>query len=98
MRNVLLVLVIALFGLSGCASFSSTPAANTVTELNAVDFDQDMKRGSACARGFLFFGPFGNATVESAMAAGDIEDLQYVDNSMTNILGFTSLCKVAYGD
>jgi len=98
MRKVMLVLVISLLGLGGCASVTSTPAANTITELNEVDFDQEMKRGESCARGFLFFGPFGNATVESAMSAGDIEDLKYVDNSQSKVIGVTSFCTIAYGD
>ncbi len=97
MKKILLPMLVATTLLaSGCTTMI-TPVANTVSDLNKVDFNANYKVGKDCVSRFFIFGPFGNASVPAAAKKAGITQIAYVDTSIST--GFLSLnhCVNVYG-
>jgi hypothetical protein len=90
-----LMLVLTLVAAYGCATMT-TPASN-VTDIKNVDFSQNMKQGESCASWFLFFGPFGDASIVQAAKAAGIKKVEVIDYSAAWYLLVSKRCVVVYG-
>lgn len=98
MKNMqLFVFVLALIGLTGCVA-TITPATN-VADVQEVDFSQNFKTGKSCASAFLFFGPFGDASVVKAAKKAGISKVSVVEyEHQTFLYLYNTLCAVVHGE
>ena len=80
--------------LSGCTS-SSVPAIR-VKAKNAFEIGD--KTGTQCSLYVLgIFGPFGNASIPGAAAAGGIKKIAYYDVTKTSYFFYSRRCLNVYG-
>ena len=83
--------LIGLFG--GLSSCYSIKQSQTQYHISTEKLTESTKTGKACAYGFVF-GPFGDFTMEAARKNGKITQINSVENSHSNFLGFYSFYKI----
>jgi len=94
-KVMVLILVLILVGAYGCATMT-TPASN-VTDIKSVDFSQNMKKGESCISWFLFFGPFGDASIVQAAKDAGIKKVDVIEYKAAWYFFVSKKCVVVYG-
>jgi hypothetical protein len=96
MKKVLIfLLIVALFSVCGCVTVMS-PAVNNA-DIEKVDFSKSMKIGQSCQNWYLFFGPFGDASIVEAAKNAGIKKVDVVDYKVAWYVLFSQRCAVVYG-
>jgi hypothetical protein len=102
------LLVVAAFGLAGCAGmnyaaqahgpygiYSGTKANTAVSDANIAS----TKTGQACSSSILGIVTTGDASVPTAAKAGGIKKIASVDNTFMQVLGvYAQYCTVVTGE
>ncbi|MBE6450134.1 MAG: hypothetical protein E7013_05575 [Alphaproteobacteria bacterium] len=94
---LLSLLALSMVGLSAC-SVRYTPVLHE-SNLQNVDLGSGrIRKGTACADTFLFFGPFGDNGIVKAAQNGRIRRVMIQEQRVENYFVFSRICTDVYGE
>jgi hypothetical protein len=95
LKGLAAVAAVTLFA-TGCSL--TQPNTGNMTDLDNVDFSENLKKESACANYlFYIFGPFGDRSVPDAAQRAGISKVKYVDYELRNYVIVQQRCANVYG-
>jgi TRL-like protein family len=94
--------MVAMF-LGGCAAWVSSPVPGWIYTdvegpINATSIAKTTRTGKSCAESYLGLVALGDASIDAAKRAGQIQEVSSVDHESFNVLGiYARYCTVARG-
>ena len=95
-----IITIACLIGLSsGLSSCYTIKKSATQHHISTEKLAESTKTGKACTWGFFIFHPlFIDLTIETARKNGKITQINSVENSRSNFLGFYKICTIVVGN
>lgn len=82
---------------TGCSI--TQPNTGNMTDLDNVDFSDNLKTETVCANYLLgFIGPFGDHSIPEAAKSGGISKVKYVDYEHRHFVIVRQACANVYGE